>query len=273
MCSECLAYNKKTVSMFLDTIKEKGVALLLGALLFIPTIVGAQEFVPVSGEAMERLGITGPSLGTYFNNLFDLALTFGAILAVLIIAVSGLEYMTTEAVSGKGSSKERIQQALLGLLMLLGTWLFFYEINRDALNLDFSLGTITTEVSSVQEQPSTGRLIQPVSSEGTVHCVTKGSTKLCYPSKEKCLAENGSGFGVGASNPNYGTGENLTCQLRTPGSTTYCHPSPQRDACYTSKEACESGLRNQDVARNPCVKQETPFREGGEYQFREGSVI
>lgn len=170
----------------------KNVVTMVSVALCIPGIAAAQEskFVPISGEMMQRLGISDPSLGSYFNNLFDLTLTFAAILAVLVIAVSGLEYMTTEAVSGKGNSKERIQQAILGLLMLLGTWLFFNEIlGKDALQLDFNLGTVATEVSALQEQRPTNQLIQPVTTRGTiVHCAEITGMLRCYPSEQRCEA-------------------------------------------------------------------------------------
>ena len=161
----------------------KNVVTMVSVALCIPGIAAAQEskFVPISGEMMQRLGISDPSLGSYFNNLFDLTLTFAAILAVLVIAVSGLEYMTTEAVSGK---------AILGLLMLLGTWLFFNEIlGKDALQLDFNLGTVATEVSALQEQRPTNQLIQPVTTRGTiVHCAEITGMLRCYPSEQRCEA-------------------------------------------------------------------------------------
>ena len=102
----------------------------------------------------------------FFNSLFQIALTIGAVIAVLIIAVSGLEYMTTEAASGKGSSRERIQQAVLGLLMLLSVWLFFNEINPDILNLDFTLGKGNIAETSVDYRDSITNAYQTESGDG-----------------------------------------------------------------------------------------------------------
>ncbi|PCI28837.1 hypothetical protein COB52_03130 [Candidatus Kaiserbacteria bacterium] len=85
-------------------------------------------------------------LGQYFNNLFDLALLIGSILAVLLIATAGLQYMTTDAVSGTTAAKDRIRQAVMGILMLLAIWIFFNEVNPNILKLDFSLEPATTYI-------------------------------------------------------------------------------------------------------------------------------
>ena len=100
----------------------------------------------------DGLGLSSANLGGYFNNLFQLALLVGAVLAVLIIASAGLQYMSTDAVSGKGESKTRITQALIGLLMLLSVWLFFNEINPRILDLDFELDGVSTTVTETEAQ-------------------------------------------------------------------------------------------------------------------------
>lgn len=100
----------------------------------------------------DGLGLGTGNLGGYFNNLYELALLVGAVLAVLIIASAGLQYMSTDAISGKSESKTRITQALIGLLMLLGVWLFFNEIRPDILNLDFELEETSVQIQSDAER-------------------------------------------------------------------------------------------------------------------------
>ena len=99
------------------------------------------------------LKLEAGNLDAYFTNLFNLALVVGAILSVLIIASAGLQYMTTDAVSGKGESKGRIWQAILGLLMLLSVWIFFKEINPNILNLDLTLETLEITGSKLDTTP------------------------------------------------------------------------------------------------------------------------
>lgn len=90
----------------------------------------------------------------YINALFDLAVLIGAVIAVFVIASAGFQYMTTDAISHKKEGKERITQALTGLIMLLGIWIFFNQINPDILKLKgFDLPQAPT--SSAPAQPST----------------------------------------------------------------------------------------------------------------------
>jgi len=75
-------------------------------------------------------------LAAYVNTIFRVALSVGAILAVLRLAYAGYIYMTSEAFHRKNDAKEIIGNAILGLLLLLSIWLILYQINPDLLNLD-----------------------------------------------------------------------------------------------------------------------------------------
>lgn len=108
----------------------------------------------------DGLGLESGDLGAYLNNLFDLALLVGAILAVLVIASAGLQYMTTDAVYGKTESRRRIMHAVAGLLMLLGIWLFFNTINPNILKLDFELKKVNTQ-GTKPPQPKQPAVVSP----------------------------------------------------------------------------------------------------------------
>jgi hypothetical protein len=122
--------------------------------LTAPAPAHAQETTLVS----DNLGLGSGDLTGYLNNVFELALLVGAILAVLIIASAGLQYMSTDAVSGKTTSRERIVQAVLGLLMLLGVWLFFNEI--DPKILDLTINQKTTEGVGGAPQTNTNQITE-----------------------------------------------------------------------------------------------------------------
>lgn len=138
--------------MFRKNKRILGIFLLL-VIICIPVVSSAQ-YDPLA-EGLERLYDGSGTLGDFFNGLFEIALAIGSTLAVLIIAISGLQYMTTEAATDKTQSKERMQQAVLGLLMLLSVWLFFAEINPDILNLNFSLSPTNVSVTSPTPSGST----------------------------------------------------------------------------------------------------------------------
>jgi len=117
--------------------------------LFIVSVLTPLKTYAAGTLVSDALGLEAGNLDAYFTNLFNLALVIGAVLAVLIIATAGLQYMTTDAISGKGESKDRIWQAVLGLLMLLSVYLFFKEINPNILNLDLKLDTVEVTGSSL----------------------------------------------------------------------------------------------------------------------------
>lgn len=75
----------------------------------------------------------------FINTLYKICLGAGASLAVIMIMVAGVQYMTSSgSVSGNSKAKERIQNSLLGLLLVLAPTIVFGIINPSILNLDFA---------------------------------------------------------------------------------------------------------------------------------------
>ncbi|MAZ67262.1 hypothetical protein CL652_00635 [bacterium] len=141
---------QRTSSQLLRLRIGSGIISALSFVLLPVFPVRAQEKTLVS----DGLGLGSDNFSGYLNNLFELALLIGAILAVLIIASAGLQYMSTDAVSGKTTSRERIFQAVVGLLMLLGIWIFFAEINPNILKTDLSLDTVRVQGRGAQSDPA-----------------------------------------------------------------------------------------------------------------------
>lgn len=109
---------------------------LLFILVFAPVLVFAAEgdFVPlVSIQGIDFSSNT--TLVQYINALFTLLISVAAMLAVIRIVTGGFKYMTSEAISAKGEAREDIQGAVLGLLLLLGSWLILFTVNPQILDL------------------------------------------------------------------------------------------------------------------------------------------
>lgn len=97
-------------------------------------------FVPLSDTAQSpflQQAYTTGDLTSFVNNLFRMALSLGAILAVVRIAWAGYQYMTSDAFGSKSHAKEVLGDTVLGLLLLLSIWLILYQINPDILSLRF----------------------------------------------------------------------------------------------------------------------------------------
>ncbi len=101
-------------------------------MLILPKLAFA-EYKMLSGN-IPGLSNTN-DLPSFINALYNIAIMVGVIVAVVIIAYSGLTYMTVDAVTKKTESKKRIGRALAGLLMLLATALIFNMINPEMTSL------------------------------------------------------------------------------------------------------------------------------------------
>ncbi|HNW71391.1 MAG TPA: pilin [Candidatus Paceibacterota bacterium] len=73
--------------------------------------------------------------GNYLNIIIKLFLGVCAVLAVVMIVIGGIEYMTSDLVSSKESGKKMITNAILGLLLGLGAYVILSELNPDLLKV------------------------------------------------------------------------------------------------------------------------------------------
>lgn len=90
----------------------------------------------------------GTSFSVYVRGLFGLLIGVAAVLAVVMIVLGGIEYMSTDAVYGKSDGKERITQALYGLLIAISCWLILYTINPNLLKFDILNSVPNTPVTT-----------------------------------------------------------------------------------------------------------------------------
>ncbi len=91
-------------------------------------IVATAQYQPLAGIPGVTTG-TQPSFAAYVNSLYSLAITLAAMFAVIKIVLAGVKYMTTSLSSGKEDAKGDILGAVLGLLIILGTFLILNTIN------------------------------------------------------------------------------------------------------------------------------------------------
>ena len=54
----------------------------------------------------------------------------------MMIAFGGIQYMSTDAIHGKSEGRERITYALMGLLLVLFSWILLNTINPDILSFN-----------------------------------------------------------------------------------------------------------------------------------------
>ncbi len=65
----------------------------------------------------------------YIKALYTFGLGFGALLAMVMIVIGAVQYTASEAITSKEDAKDRIQKAILGLILLIVATVILYTIN------------------------------------------------------------------------------------------------------------------------------------------------
>jgi hypothetical protein len=118
------------------------------ALLFVGLVPHAlaQGFVPLAPipGLTEGGAANSGNLAIFFNNLYKYLIGLAAVLAIIEIIWGGLEISTQDSVSKNQAGKDRIYQALFGLVLVLSPVLVFSIINPSILNLSLNLKPLET---------------------------------------------------------------------------------------------------------------------------------
>src|SRR3989344_5351889 len=112
-----------------------------GCYQLLAPLPGMTDFDPGT-----KVGDNG-ALGRYLNLIIKLVIGISAALAVVMIVIGGIEYMTSELISGK----ERMTQAVLGLLIALGAYALLFTINPDLLSTRLNISDATVKVDLEEE--------------------------------------------------------------------------------------------------------------------------
>ncbi len=109
---------------------------LTAALLFAfaaashPHHAAAYELiVPFSGTQGASQSVTG--IGQYIKTIYTFGIGFGALLAMVMIVIGAVEYTVSEAIPSKEDAKDRILQAVLGLILLIASVFIVSLINPE----------------------------------------------------------------------------------------------------------------------------------------------
>lgn len=101
----------------------------------IPIQDGYQLLAPLSDKLKTFDTNQSCAFGEYLDIMISLFIGICAVLAVIMIVVGGIEYMTSELVSSKEHGKGQMTQAVLGLILALGAWLILNQLNPNLLKL------------------------------------------------------------------------------------------------------------------------------------------
>lgn len=83
------------------------------------------------------------------KGLYGLAIGAGSIIAVVMIVLAGFKYMYDESIYGKSGAREQIQNAFLGLIVILGSYILLRTINAELVNFNPQLPGGSGKVSGL----------------------------------------------------------------------------------------------------------------------------
>ncbi len=97
---------------------------------------------PITGISSDSktINIVGGGLGEYLGNMYKFGVYIAIGLAVLMIVIGGLQYVSTDAIGDKSDGKKRIQNALAGLVLALMAYIILNTLNPNLLKSDVTLG-------------------------------------------------------------------------------------------------------------------------------------
>lgn len=101
------------------------------------TAIQAVPFVEDGSISFVRhLDTSEYSTADFLNGLFTLVIAGAALLVVVRLILAGVQYMFTDLITTKAKAKKDIQNALLGLLVILGSVTILNTINPELTNLN-----------------------------------------------------------------------------------------------------------------------------------------
>ena len=163
------------------------------------------------------------SLVTYLNTLFKMAITVGAIIAVLRLLYAGYIYMVSDVFVSKEKAKEIFRDVFLGLFLLLSIYIILSQINPNLLNL----------------MPKIDKFVPPPAAQGLVAPRTGGGKPLTIGSG--ACAPNVAAFGAQA--------KQMSCICAAESSGIVNNPSRQ-DRTIDGKPV-STGLYQINMSANP----------------------
>lgn len=217
---------------------------------------GFVALAPIPGltDAANTSVVDSKSLANFFNNLYKYLIGLAATLAVIMIIWGGLEISTKDSVSKQSDGRERIYQAIIGLVLVLSPVLVFSIINPAILNLSINLPALDTKSGPPATTAPTTQSATLTESETTLRESAGGNVVFVFTvasgmsardlgntldgKQNECTQTTG-GRGIILPQGNVGGGQlRYVCQTCPPASTVIL--LPKGNAGSGARGACQS---------------------------------
>ena len=156
--------------------------------IIFTTLVGvfvahAQDYTPLAPLPGTFTGATGSettNLSTYLGGMLKLLIALGAGVSILVAIIGGTQYVVAGiAPSAKQDAKERILNALIGLTLVLTSYLILNSINPGLVQFNFSLPPIGTSPAPTTPTTPTGGVCPSPNDASAACCPTGIACQAC----------------------------------------------------------------------------------------------
>jgi len=120
------------------------------------TAPAQEDYQLLEPEFLPGNQTTVSDFGEYASLAFRSILMIVVVLAVIILTLSGLQYITSEAGGGKGEAKSRALAAVIGLLIALSAYIILKQINPDLVEGSLNLEQLGSRIGGVRPPPTSG---------------------------------------------------------------------------------------------------------------------
>ena len=195
---------------------------------------------PVTSIDTTAQGQDSQGLGGFINFMFEIGIGIAGVIAVVMLVIYGFRYAANDKnISEFSNLREKITNVILGLLLLLGTFVILKTINPDLLIVEPAIDVAKLSIDEQGDGTDPGNTItgdQPVSGVKTLACpagiVTVKGINICKSlatsldallTDARLAGANISGGGyrnpsqqMTLRNNNCGCGNNMSCITTKP---------------------------------------------------------
>lgn len=106
---------------------------------FAGTVYALGDYTPLAPLPGTTNTDNKTNLETYIPNAFKLSIAVAAVMAFVMITFGGITYATSDAITGKAQGREFLENAIWGLVLVIGAWIILNTINPKILHFDLSI--------------------------------------------------------------------------------------------------------------------------------------
>ncbi|MBY0472960.1 pilin [Patescibacteria group bacterium] len=135
---------------------------------------------PIPGQSSSQ-----PNFCELLNILFKVLIYLGGMVAVLFLVLGGIAYMVSEVVDKRSAARERIKSSVIGLLILLSSYLILFTVNPNLVNACNLISPTTTGVISATPDPATSLVAGCTSNGGRIYLYSNCADLIKYQAPGK----------------------------------------------------------------------------------------